>query len=124
MPQLNFFHRTPRPWNTGGMIGPKPPLKPKHIWAIRHRLNLGHPGALSVIVALVVLAVLGLQTGLFNPRSRGGPPTKPRLSRLSTGRDSPHRVASGRCFRSPSSHCPCLCQRGVCWGSWASMTWR
>ncbi len=28
------------PWNRGQIIGPKPPLKPKHIWAIRTRLQL------------------------------------------------------------------------------------
>jgi integrase len=39
MPQLDFFRGQPRPWNTGRMIGPKPPLKPKHIWAIRHHLK-------------------------------------------------------------------------------------
>ena len=27
------------PWNQGRLIGPKPPLKPKHIWAIRTRLQ-------------------------------------------------------------------------------------
>ncbi len=27
------------PWNHGRMVGPKPPLKPKHIWAIRTRLQ-------------------------------------------------------------------------------------
>ena len=27
------------PWNVGRIIGPKPPLKPKHIWAIRTRLQ-------------------------------------------------------------------------------------
>ena len=27
------------PWNHGRMIGPKPPLKPKHVWAIRTRLQ-------------------------------------------------------------------------------------
>ena len=27
------------PWNRGRIIGPKPPLKPKHIWAIRTRLQ-------------------------------------------------------------------------------------
>ena len=26
-------------WNHGRIIGPKPPLKPKHIWAIRTRLQ-------------------------------------------------------------------------------------
>jgi integrase len=29
-----------RPWNKGKMIGPKPPLQPKHVWAIRTRLQL------------------------------------------------------------------------------------
>src|SRR5437764_1276551 len=27
------------PWNHARRIGPKPPLKPKHIWAIRTRLQ-------------------------------------------------------------------------------------
>jgi hypothetical protein len=39
MAQLDLFRVPPRPWNTGRMIGPKPPLKPKHIWAIRHHLK-------------------------------------------------------------------------------------
>src|ERR1700742_1572906 len=39
MPQLDFFRVPPRGWNTGRMIGPRPPLKPKHIWAIRHHLK-------------------------------------------------------------------------------------
>jgi integrase len=30
---------TRRPWNVGRLIGPKPPFKPKHIWAIRTRLQ-------------------------------------------------------------------------------------
>lgn len=29
------------PWNKGKLIGPKPPLKPKHVWAIRTKLQLG-----------------------------------------------------------------------------------
>jgi hypothetical protein len=29
-------------WNTGRPIGPKPPLKPRHIWAIRNRLQHDH----------------------------------------------------------------------------------
>jgi len=28
-----------RPWNLGRLIGPKPPFQPKHIWAIRTRLQ-------------------------------------------------------------------------------------
>lgn len=34
---------TQRPaWNMGRLIGPKPPLKPRHIWAIRTRLQHDH----------------------------------------------------------------------------------
>lgn len=29
------------PWNRGGIVGPKPPLKPKHIWALRTRCATG-----------------------------------------------------------------------------------
>ena len=29
-----------RPWNKGKIIGPKPPLAPRHVWAIRTRLQL------------------------------------------------------------------------------------
>lgn len=29
-----------RPWNAGRIIGPKPPLKPQHIWALRIRLQM------------------------------------------------------------------------------------
>ena len=29
-----------RPWNKGKLIGSKPPLQPKHVWAIRTRLQL------------------------------------------------------------------------------------
>lgn len=29
-------------WNTGRLIGPKPPPKPRHIWAIRTRLQHDH----------------------------------------------------------------------------------
>ncbi|MER2268178.1 tyrosine-type recombinase/integrase [Methylobacterium oxalidis] len=37
MPSSNDSSR--RPWNLGRLIGPKPPFKPKHIWAIRTRLQ-------------------------------------------------------------------------------------
>lgn len=29
-----------KPWNWGKLIGPKPPLLPRHVWAIRTRLQL------------------------------------------------------------------------------------
>jgi integrase len=28
------------PWNKGKMVGAKPPLRPKHVWAIRTRLQV------------------------------------------------------------------------------------
>src|SRR6516165_3123959 len=32
--------RKPTPWNKGKLIGPKPPLRPKHVWSIRSRLQV------------------------------------------------------------------------------------
>ncbi len=28
------------PWNKGKLIGPKPPLRPKHVWAVRTKLQM------------------------------------------------------------------------------------
>jgi integrase len=39
MPQLDLFRSQPRPWNSGRIIGPNPPFKPKHVWAIRQQLK-------------------------------------------------------------------------------------
>ncbi len=42
--QRNYVHSPETPtcgaWNKGRLIGPKPPLQPKHVWAIRTRLQL------------------------------------------------------------------------------------
>ena len=35
---LESSRRTP--WNKGKLIGAKPPLRPKHVWAIRTRLMI------------------------------------------------------------------------------------
>lgn len=44
--EIQTQNQVPRQaWNLGRIIGPKPPLKPKHIWAIRTRLQ--HEGARS-----------------------------------------------------------------------------
>jgi integrase len=43
MPTTNKTAR--RPWYLGRLIGPKPPFKPKHIWATRTRLQ--HEGRTS-----------------------------------------------------------------------------
>ena len=39
MAQRDLFRSSPRPWNTGRIIGAKPPFKPKHVWAIRQQLR-------------------------------------------------------------------------------------
>jgi integrase len=41
MAQRDLFRSTPQPWNSGRVIGPKPPFKPKHVWAIRQQLKNG-----------------------------------------------------------------------------------
>ena len=30
-----------RPWNKGKLTGAKPPLRPKHVWSIRTKLQIG-----------------------------------------------------------------------------------
>jgi hypothetical protein len=30
----------PRPWNKGKVTGSKPPLRPKHVWSIRTKLQI------------------------------------------------------------------------------------
>lgn len=40
MRQFDLFIPPKRSWNAGRLIGPKAPLKPKHIWAIRQQLKV------------------------------------------------------------------------------------
>ena len=40
MRQSDLFIIPRRPWNAGRLTGPKAPLKPKHIWAIRQQLKV------------------------------------------------------------------------------------
>jgi integrase len=42
-------NHTTQPWNKGKLVGSKPPLRPKHVWAIRARLQLtGRPRDLAL----------------------------------------------------------------------------
>ena len=34
MSQTDLFRLPKKPWNAGRLIGPKAPLKPKHIWGL------------------------------------------------------------------------------------------
>src|SRR5215467_13038058 len=44
-PMQNEEHVIPdtqrKPWNKGKLIGAKPPLRPKHVWSIRTKLQIG-----------------------------------------------------------------------------------
>ena len=55
------------PWNKGKLIGPKPPLRPKHVWAIRVRLELAehHRGAVNAINSLDVVCLYCLHSKLL-----------------------------------------------------------
>ena len=39
--QRDLFLPPKRPWNTGQLVGAKPPFKPKHVWGIRQQLKVG-----------------------------------------------------------------------------------
>ena len=39
MAQFCLFRIPKPPWNSGRIIGAKPPLKPKHVWDIRQQLK-------------------------------------------------------------------------------------
>ena len=58
-----------RPWNKGKLIGPKPPLQPKHVWAIRTRLQLARR---TRDLALFNLAIDSKLRGV-RPGEREGP---------------------------------------------------
>ena len=42
MAQLDLFKGPRQSWNIGRIVGAKPPLKPKHVWAIRQQLKSAH----------------------------------------------------------------------------------
>jgi hypothetical protein len=42
MAQRDLFRPSKTPWNARRIIGAKPPLKPKHVWAIRQQLKTAH----------------------------------------------------------------------------------
>lgn len=49
MAQLDLFKTTRQSWNRGRVVGAKPALKPKHVWAIRQQLKTaGHQRDLAM----------------------------------------------------------------------------
>jgi len=43
-----------KPWNKGRLLGQRPPLKLREVWAIRIRLQLGHRARDLALFNLVV----------------------------------------------------------------------
>ena len=62
--------RQQQPWNKGRLTGAKPPLQPKHVWAIRTRLQI------SGLVRDLALFNLAIDSKLAMVASR---PTSPYL---------------------------------------------
>ena len=65
---------TPRrgPWNKGKLIGQKPPLRPKHVWSIRTRLQMdGRTRDLAMFKSGDRQQALGLRCRRTSGRGRG-----------------------------------------------------
>jgi len=66
-------------WNKGKIIGPKPPLQPKHVWLIRARLQgAGHhrPGTNLVLhlTSYFPSVALGRTSSRLQPRAANSSP--------------------------------------------------
>ena len=53
-PNLPAIIPTPRAWNRGRIIGQKRPLQPKHVWAIRVRLELAESARELALLNLAI----------------------------------------------------------------------
>src|ERR1700747_2883438 len=62
---------TPRrePWNKGKFIGQKPPLRPKHVWSIRTRLQMeGRTRDLAIFNLAIDSNLRGAMSSHFGSR--------------------------------------------------------
>lgn len=78
------------PWNKGKLTGPKPPLQPKHVWAIRTRLLIGGK---ERDLALFNIA---LDSKLLNYGLATSSPCGSKTSRLMATRSTAQRSVRGR----------------------------
>jgi hypothetical protein len=75
------------PWNKGKLIGAKPPLRPKHVWSIRTKLQIeGRTRSIWPSIASCVAAMSSpsksrmlrrVDTQLIGPRSDRKRPVSP-----------------------------------------------
>ena len=97
-----------QPWNKGKLVGQKPPLQPKHVWAVRTRLRLSNH---KRDLALFNLAIDSKQTRqavddylaqelkgaarAFVPRTfKSAAPHDPPIRAASFGLDQQHQTRS------------------------------
>ena len=73
------------PWNKGKLIGAKPPLRPKHIWSIRAKLQVEDMSVTWPCSTLPSTASCGAAMSL---------PSKSRMSRQAGARRSDDAAAS------------------------------
>ena len=76
IPESNVASQRGRPWNKGKFVGHKPPLQPKHVWAIRTRLQLAKK---KRDLALFNLAIRQQAAGMRSGELEGGAHRTPRL---------------------------------------------
>ena len=88
------------PWNKGKLTGAKPPLRPKHVWSIRTKLQIeGRLRDLAMFNLAIDIRKLGFEVGIrapapttsYRPDGAEGPASRhtisgaPRLGRVVSG---------------------------------------
>ncbi len=85
-----------RAWNHGRLVGPKPPLKPRHIWAIRTRLHLdGKIRDLALFNCAIDTKLRGsdlVKLTIADVSTHGGVRERSAIVQLKTGRPVPFEI--------------------------------
>jgi hypothetical protein len=80
------------PWNKGKLIGPRPPLRQKHVWAIRTRLQIERQVRELALFNLAIDSKLRVATW-----SLSGSMMLPATAMQSNGRLCARERPGGRC---------------------------
>ena len=80
------------PWNKGKLIGPRPPLQQRHVWAIRTRLRSGTRSAILRCLIWGSIASCAAVT-----LSLSGSTMSPPMVPLSSGQPCGRKRPGGRC---------------------------
>lgn len=96
MARRDLFRPPRTPWNSGRIIGPKPPLKPKHIWAIRQQLkNHGRVRDLALFNCAIDAKLRGcdlVRLRVSDVAPGGGPRARATVIQQKTGRPVPFEI--------------------------------